>query len=148
MAERIKMACPCGATMETESNLIATVSDRQKWFQEAHMTCLQSQKEPQASETPSSPVTTRLEATSDTLSIFYSWSSLANQAGILPPSVQQAIKDSYSLPPHLGEAQAEVTLSIRIPKAATPPAGSPLPSTAEPTPVVNGAAGEMGHEFV
>lgn len=43
--ERIKMACPCGATMETESNYGATVDYRQKWFQEAHSNHLDSQQE-------------------------------------------------------------------------------------------------------
>jgi len=47
--ERIKMACPCGATMETESNYSSTVDYRQKWFQEAHSTHLGAQQETPAS---------------------------------------------------------------------------------------------------
>lgn len=119
------------------------------------------QQEQPASEINLSPAIVRLEGTSDTSTISYSWSSLANQAGTLPLSVRQAIAALYSLQPHLGNPQAEVTLSIRIPKASTPPDGSASPSTEGQASSASGQPGtdarpgsssqagrECSHEFV
>lgn len=110
-----------------------------------HLEAQNPPAETQQSEQPSSQATVRLEGMSDTSTTSYSWSSPVSQAGILPPSVQQAIAASYSFQRLPGDPQAEVTLSIRIPKASTPPDGSPSPSTGAPTPEGNGVAGSWNH---
>lgn len=124
--ERIKMSCPCGTTQEAESGNSMVIAMRQGDFLKAHAICLEAQQsaETPQSETPSPVVTSTLEETSDTSIISYSWSSPASQAGTLPRSVQQAIAALFNLPLHRGQEPVEVTLSIRIPRAATPPSGS------------------------
>lgn len=104
---------------------------------------LESQQPQETSESNSSPDTGTQAETSDTSRISLRWSCLASQAGSRLPYLQLGILDWLNSVSLLGNVQEVEIGVILTPKAATPPDGSPSPSTVEATPAASGHAGEL-----
>lgn len=134
--------------LERMSRSLEEIVKSQKTALEAGFQILEAQNPPaetQQSEQPSSPDTETAGGTSDTYRTFWSKSYPAN-LGLIDwrPAARDISVWLSSLPILGNELGVEIGVTLTS-KASTPPAGSPLPSTAEPTPEGSGRVGEHHH---
>ncbi len=108
-----------------------------------HLEAQNPPAETQRSEQPSSQDIEMAEGTKPISSISFQSSYHVNPGGSLelyPTGDIRALRNSLT---SLGATLVEVTFSLLTSKASTPPAGSPSPLTAAPTPEASGVAGSF-----